>query len=54
MSDTPNTQVAESPDSFEERRRTALETAIRCAHPGSAETEVLRVARIFEAYLRGD
>lgn len=34
-----------------EIRQQALEAALRCSHPGSIPSEVIRVAREFEAYL---
>lgn len=34
-------------------RAAALEAALRHVHPGSVTDEVLRVARVFEAYLAG-
>jgi hypothetical protein len=36
-----------------EVRKLALDAALRCAHPGSVPSEVLRVAREFERYLSG-
>lgn len=34
-------------------RASALEASLRCSHPGSVPSEVIRVAREFEAYLTG-
>lgn len=40
-------------EKFGRVRAAALEAALRCIHPGSMPSEVIRAARDFEAYLTG-
>lgn len=53
MTQKQENEMADPAPVTPEIRQQALDAALRCIHPGSMPSEVIRAARDFEAYLTG-